>query len=182
MTNQKVNKKQKDIDSSERRNALKKIGIGIGAMAGISVLPEKWTRPIVGQITLPAHAATSAFSIIDPCKAYLKSGDQTTATVTIHVHAWIDPPVANLTATIWATSSTGAQKKVTTTTAADGTFPATITIGNGPGITSVSIVTVVDGADNKGHCSVSIPAGGTTTSTTGNNGHDTTAPPTTTRT
>ncbi len=167
MTNKKIDEKQMKIDSSERRIAIKRIGIGIGALAGISVLPEKWTRPIVGQIALPAHAATSGISVLDPCRTYRKSGDQTTATVTIVVNAWVEPPVANLKATIWATSSTGAQKKVTTTTAADGTFSAEITIGNGPGITSVSVVTIVDGADNQGHCSVTIPAGETTTSTTG---------------
>ncbi len=166
MANQKDDKKKLGVESSERRTALKKIGIGIGAIAGISVLPEKWTMPIVGQITLPAHAATSGISVLDPCRTYRKSGDQTTATVTIVVNAWVEPPVANLKATIWATSSTGAQKKVTTTTAADGTFSAEITIGNGPGITSVSVVTIVDGADNQGHCSVAIPAGETTTSTT----------------
>jgi hypothetical protein len=38
---------------------LKKIGVGIGALAGLSVLPKKWTRPIVEQIVLPAHAQSS---------------------------------------------------------------------------------------------------------------------------
>lgn len=42
-----------------RRKAMKKIGVGVGVLAGCSVLPEKWTRPIVGQIILPAHAETS---------------------------------------------------------------------------------------------------------------------------
>lgn len=46
-------------ESQERRQAMKKIAVGVGVLAGYSVLPEKWTRPIVGQIVLPAHAATS---------------------------------------------------------------------------------------------------------------------------
>ena len=42
-----------------RRSALKKIAVGVGVLAGYNVLPDKWTKPIVGQIALPAHAATS---------------------------------------------------------------------------------------------------------------------------
>lgn len=45
--------------SQDRRNAIKKIGVGVAVLAGYSVLPQKWTAPIVGQITLPAHATTS---------------------------------------------------------------------------------------------------------------------------
>jgi hypothetical protein len=33
--------------------------VSVGVLAGYSVLPAKWTRPIIGQIILPAHAATS---------------------------------------------------------------------------------------------------------------------------
>lgn len=47
------------IDNQDRRVVIKKIATGVGVLAGCSVLPEKWTSPIVGQITLPAHAATS---------------------------------------------------------------------------------------------------------------------------
>ncbi|MDK9706256.1 MAG: hypothetical protein OEL83_04320 [Desulforhopalus sp.] len=42
-----------------RRSAIRKIAVGVGVLAGVSILPEKWTRPIIGQITLPAHAQTS---------------------------------------------------------------------------------------------------------------------------
>lgn len=42
-----------------RRQVLKKIMIGTGALCCYSVLPERWTRPIIGQIALPAHAQTS---------------------------------------------------------------------------------------------------------------------------
>ncbi len=45
--------------NQDRRKAIKKIATGVGVLAGCSVLPEKWTRPIVGQIVLPAHAETS---------------------------------------------------------------------------------------------------------------------------
>jgi len=45
--------------NQDRRKAIKKMAVGVGVLAGCSVLPEKWTRPIVGQIVLPAHAETS---------------------------------------------------------------------------------------------------------------------------
>lgn len=46
-------------EGQDRRKVIKKIVTGAGVLAGYSVLPDKWIRPIVGQIILPAHAATS---------------------------------------------------------------------------------------------------------------------------
>ncbi len=46
-------------ENQDRRKAIKKISVGVGVLVGCSVLPEKWTAPIVGQIALPAHAVTS---------------------------------------------------------------------------------------------------------------------------
>lgn len=43
----------------DRRQAMKKILVGVGALAGYSVLPEQWIRPVIGQVVLPAHAETS---------------------------------------------------------------------------------------------------------------------------
>ncbi len=43
----------------DRRKVIKTIAVGAGVLAGYSVLPDKWIRPVVGQIVLPAHAATS---------------------------------------------------------------------------------------------------------------------------
>lgn len=45
--------------NQDRRKAIKKIAVGVGVLAGYSVLPKKWIQPIVGQVVLPAHAATS---------------------------------------------------------------------------------------------------------------------------
>jgi hypothetical protein len=42
-----------------RREAMQKIAVGVGFLAGCSVLPETWTEPIIGRIVLPAHAQTS---------------------------------------------------------------------------------------------------------------------------
>ncbi len=46
-------------DNNERRKILKKLAIGTAAVAGCSVLPSKWTSPVVEFGALPAHAVTS---------------------------------------------------------------------------------------------------------------------------
>ena len=43
----------------ERRKALKKILAGTGAVTVAAAAPEKWTRPVVHSVVLPAHAQTS---------------------------------------------------------------------------------------------------------------------------
>lgn len=42
-----------------RRTAMRKLAVGAVALAGCSVLPEKWSSPLVEFGSLPAHAATS---------------------------------------------------------------------------------------------------------------------------
>ena len=153
-----------------RRSAMRKIAISVGVLASISVLPEQWTRPIIGQIVLPAHAGTSGATLHDPCTVKRQNGDQTTATVLIKVTGFTTPPTANLPVLVTATASGGANAVVTaqTTTSAAGTFEVFMTIGGGPGITSVAVTTTVTGADGIARCSVSFPAptpGYTTTST-----------------
>lgn len=46
-------------ENNERRKVLKKLALGTAAIAGCSVLPGKWTSPIVEFGALPAHAVTS---------------------------------------------------------------------------------------------------------------------------
>lgn len=46
-------------ENSARRMVLKKLAIGTAAIAGCSVLPGKWTSPLVEFGALPAHAVTS---------------------------------------------------------------------------------------------------------------------------
>lgn len=55
---QELNTETLGIDTG-RRKAMCKIAVGVGALAGLSVLPEQWTRPLIGRIVIPAHAATS---------------------------------------------------------------------------------------------------------------------------
>ena len=67
-----TNKKTSSIDGkqaksisyrkpNQRRNALKAMAAGGGAVTTAAMLPEKWAKPIVDGITLPAHAQTSYF-------------------------------------------------------------------------------------------------------------------------
>ncbi len=48
-----------DPVNKERRSVLRKLAVGTAVLAGCSVLPEKWTTPLVEFGTLPAHATTS---------------------------------------------------------------------------------------------------------------------------
>ncbi|MCI5146109.1 MAG: hypothetical protein D3923_11415, partial [Candidatus Electrothrix sp. AR3] len=50
-------------ENQNRRKAIKKIAVGVGALAGYSVLPTTWTKPIIDGIVLPAHAQTSGITI-----------------------------------------------------------------------------------------------------------------------
>lgn len=59
MQNQEKNSAENVPENQDRRKIIKKIAVGAGVLAGYNVLPDKWIRPFVGQITLPAHAATS---------------------------------------------------------------------------------------------------------------------------
>lgn len=45
--------------SNSRRNLLKSIAAGSGAVIAGKSLPEKWSRPVVDSVLLPAHALTS---------------------------------------------------------------------------------------------------------------------------
>jgi len=52
-------KEETQIENAGRRKAVKTIVGGVAAVAAYNVLPSKWGTPIIEQIFLPAHAATS---------------------------------------------------------------------------------------------------------------------------
>lgn len=139
-----------------RRSAMRKIAVGVGVLASYSVLPESWTKPIIGQIVLPAHAGTSGSGLHDPCEVELRGGDHTTEEIIVKITGFVTPPVANLSVTITSTAVGGANQKIETKTitSSEGTFEAFVTIGGGPGITSVNVSTVVSGADGAANCVV----------------------------
>ena len=147
-----------DAVDSGRRRAIQKIAVSVGVLAGCSMLPDKWTQPIIGQILLPAHAATSGSVLNDPCQVTLQAGTTATESVTVRVTGFVTPPAANLPTLVTATAVGGSNAQVQTqvATAEDGTFGATLTIGGGPGITSVNVVTTVTGAQGTAQCSVAI--------------------------
>lgn len=45
-----------------RREALRKILISGGVITSASFLPDKWVKPVVDSIVVPAHALTSTFA------------------------------------------------------------------------------------------------------------------------
>jgi hypothetical protein len=59
----------------DRRAVLSKLAVGTAALAGCTLLPEKWLPPLAEFGTLPAHAATSGAQLPDSAVAlgYKKS-------------------------------------------------------------------------------------------------------------
>ncbi len=136
-----------------RRKAMKKLAVGAGALAGYSMLPGEWTRPIVGLVALPAHAATSGVVLHDPCTAMVTDGDQTTETVTVSVEGYVSPPVANLAALIVVDTL-----NTIAVTGPDGHFAGEITVSGGPGLDTISVITSVSNVDGVSNCTVQVPA------------------------
>lgn len=97
MEEQNKNVPQNLPENQARRKTLKKLVIGASALAGYSMLPEKWTKPIVEQIILPAHAQTSGTTLlVNPLTLTLLSGTQGTATVAVRIFGAVSPPIQNL--------------------------------------------------------------------------------------
>ncbi len=148
-----------DPQNSSRRRAVKTIAGGVGALAAYHVVPVNWTKPIVEQVFLPAHAAVSGVTLSDPCTAELVSGNQETSIDLIRVAGFVTPPVGGLEVTIVATPNggSGGPVTVTTSTGSDGTYSAEITMVGGPGISGVGATTTVAGVSGVAHCPVGIP-------------------------
>lgn len=77
---QKKNDLTAQPENKNRRKALKKMAAGLGILTGCAMLPEKWTRPMVGQIILPAHAATSG-EVEEPAESTEATGEYNTTEV-----------------------------------------------------------------------------------------------------
>jgi len=166
MADQKLDNKMKieeaagDPKDRGRRTALKKLLIGAGVLAGYQVLPKQWTKPLVEQVVLPAHAQTSGFSLTDPCESVtLVSGNQDSIDVIINVEGYITPATANVTINIAATVTGGTGETTTnsTTTDGNGKYSLEMVVHGGPGITSVFVEITAIGATGSAQCSVSIP-------------------------
>ncbi len=113
MTDEQNNETAQNLPKNQaRRKTIKKLVIGAGALAGYSMLPEQWTKPIIEQIILPAHAQTSGLTLIDPLTLTLLSGTQTSATVSVRVAGAVSPATQNLAVlllvqgALWGTTAT----------------------------------------------------------------------------
>jgi hypothetical protein len=144
------------LESHERRKAVKSIVGTMAAIAAYHVMPVKWDSPVIEQVFLPAHAATSGSSLHDPCSVGVRGGDSTSQNVIIKVTGFVTPPTANLPVLVTATAVGGGNLKVEgkTTTNTTGNFEVFLTIGGGPGITSVNVQTAVTGASGVANCVV----------------------------
>ncbi len=64
-----------------RRTVLRKLAVGSAALAGCSILPEKWTAPIIEFGALPAHATTSG-DLEEVLEAVIADASETSQTET----------------------------------------------------------------------------------------------------
>jgi hypothetical protein len=173
-----------DPQNSSRRRAVKTIVGGVGALTAYHVLPVNWTKPVVEQVFLPAHAAVSGITLSNPCNVELVSGDQASSIDVIRVSGFVTPPVGGLDVAIAAlpNGGTGGQVDVFTTTNADGTYSAEVTMVGGPGIIGVGVGTAIAGAGNISGCAIGIPPEQQPTTPTTTTAPTTTPAPTTTAT
>lgn len=62
---------EKPIQNDSRRTLLKSLATGGGVAISVTALPERWIRPVVDSVVLPAHAVTSDgyrdTQQVDPC-------------------------------------------------------------------------------------------------------------------
>lgn len=89
------------IQDPARRKMVKTIIVGAGTLAAYHTLPTNWSTPIIDQICLPAHAATSGKDGFQgPCTFVELSTTQTD--YRILVEGFISPPRAGITVKILA--------------------------------------------------------------------------------
>jgi hypothetical protein len=69
-----------ELESRERRTVIRKLAVGSAAIAGCSLLPTKWTAPLVEFGSLPAHAQTSNdITIVDEVEPTVPPTPETTS-------------------------------------------------------------------------------------------------------
>lgn len=152
-----------DPKDSNRRKAVKKLVAGAGALAAYHVMPTDWSKPLIEQVFLPAHAQTSGVSLHDPCRVEIVSGTQVSPPVVVRVTGEVMPGIPGLVAQIVATPvGAGSPQTATTTTDSNGDFAADFSFPD-IGITYVSATTTVTGANGSATCGQDVPGVPTTT-------------------
>ena len=58
-----------------RRNILKSMAIGSGAVASAKAVPEQWTKPVLNSLILPAHGQTSPLCEFNASAEVLQTSD-----------------------------------------------------------------------------------------------------------
>jgi len=96
------------LDSNEseiisRRKVVKTIVGGAAAFAAYNALPAKWGTPIIEQVFIPVHAATSGGGTIQNLAVENVQGDETTTSVTVRISGQVSPPVAGQAVTLTIT-------------------------------------------------------------------------------
>ncbi|BHH84820.1 hypothetical protein [Desulforhopalus sp. 52FAK] len=93
------------LENTSRRKAVKTIVGGVTALAAYNMMPAKWGTPIIEQVFLPAHAATSGGSIINNLAVEYRLGDSTTKNITVKVSGFVNPATAGVPVKIVLTPS-----------------------------------------------------------------------------
>jgi hypothetical protein len=89
---QQHNPELNELQNPSRRKIVKTMVIGAGTLAAYHTLPTTWSKPIVEQIFLPAHAATSGAGSTSQCS--FVDVQVTPHFIHILVVGYISPPKA----------------------------------------------------------------------------------------
>ena len=148
-----------------RRKALKKIAAGTSVLIGYSLLPEKWSLPIIQSVVLPAHAATSGEVPPPPvvpsfvqCAIEWQSGDQGTGSIGFAVTGSITPAGTYPYQITFSTE--GVVESFTTApfnTDPTGVYSVGTGFNVGPGYTRVTAVVTSTAVSGSTTCSFDVP-------------------------
>jgi hypothetical protein len=123
-------------DQEKRRKAVKNILMAGGSAITAGQLgSEKWIKPVVDSVVLPAHAATSVvgFSLTDPVSLTYVCGGTSDEDVIVDIGGFIDVEIAGITVHLELTWTAFGGETLTVTppisvdvvTAADGSYSST---------------------------------------------------------
>ncbi len=157
-------------EDPSRRKLVKALVGGVTVLAAYHTLPTNWSKPLISQVSLPAHAATSGvtedvITLNDPCTV-VHLGDAGEGRQAFRVEGYVTPPTAGLAVSVSISSVVRATSTVidtnsgTTTTDSLGTFALEITVGTGGVADGVDVVTTVAGAAGSATCSDTEPPNG----------------------
>lgn len=73
------------MSDKSRRNLLKTIMAGSGAVVAAKSLPESWTKPVVDSVILPSHAQTSPCTPCLVAQTYCVGGGQGSIVINVAI-------------------------------------------------------------------------------------------------